>query len=337
MIQQAIAKAIEGISLDETEAMESMNEIMVGQATPAQIGAFLTAFRLKGETIDEITGFARVMRAKVTQIDCRAYPIVDTCGTGGDGKNTFNISTAAAFVAAAGGAFIAKHGGRASSSRAGSADVLTALGVNIETSPETISACIDEIGIGFMFAPLLHSAMRFASGPRREIGIRTVLNLLGPLTNPAGTTAQVMGVYSSGIVQTAAHVLKNLGTERAFVVHSNDGLDEITTTSTTQVAEVKDNKVMNYELAPENLGLPRASIEDLKGGEAADNAKIIRSILSGAQGPRRDIVLLNSAAALIAAGMASDFEEGITLAAKAIDSGAAQEKLVALIRMTNAS
>lgn len=337
MIQEAISKATEGTSLDETEAMEVMNEIMAGQATPAQIGAFLVAFRLKGETIEEVTGFARVMRAKATRIDCRSYPIVDTCGTGGDGKHTFNISTAAAFVAAAGGAFIAKHGGRASSSRAGSADVLTALGVNIETPPEKVSACIDEIGIGFMFAPLLHSAMRFASGPRREIGIRTVLNLLGPLTNPAGTTAQVMGVYNSGIVQTAAHVLNNLGTKRAFVVHSKDGLDEITTTSTTQVAEVKDGHVMTYELAPEEFGLAQASIRDLKGGEAAENAEIIRSILAGTKGPRRDIVLLNSAAALIAGGRASNFDDGIANAAEAIDSGAAQEKLVALIRMTNAS
>ena len=204
MIQQAIANAIEGISLTEAEAMEAMDGIMSGDATPAQIGAFLVAFRLKGETIDEVTGFARVMRARATRIECRSYPIVDTCGTGGDGKHTFNISTAAAFVAAAAGAFIAKHGGRAASSKAGSADVLTALGVNIETTPEKVSACIDGIGIGFMFAPALHSAMRFASGPRRELGVRTVLNLLGPLTNPAGTTAQVMGVYDGSVVRTAA-------------------------------------------------------------------------------------------------------------------------------------
>ncbi len=336
MIQQAIAGAIEGTSLTEAEAMEVMEGIMSGGATPAQIGAFLVAFRLKGETIEEVTGFARVMRAKATRIDCRAYPIVDTCGTGGDGKHTFNISTVAAFVAAAGGAFIAKHGGRAASSRAGSADVLTALGVNIETPPERVSACIDEIGIGFMFAPALHSAMRFASGPRREIGVRTVLNLLGPLTNPAGTTAQVMGVYDAGVVQTAAHVLNNLGAERAFVVHSTDGLDEITTTAPTHVAEVRDGRVSTYDIAPEDFGLPLASIEDLKGGEADENAEIVRSILAGEKGPRRDIVLLNSAAALIAGSRAGDFNEGIATAARAIDSGAAKEKLDALISMTNA-
>jgi len=335
MIQEAIAKAIEGTSLTEAEAVEVMNGIMSGDATPAQIGAFLVAFRLKGETIDEVTGFARVMREKATRIECRAYPIVDTCGTGGDGKHTFNISTAAAFVAAAAGAFIAKHGGRAASSKAGSADVLTALGVNIETPPERVSACIDEIGIGFMFAPLLHSAMRFAMGPRRELGVRTVLNLLGPLTNPAGTTAQVMGVYDGSVVQTAAHVLNNLGAERAFVVHSADGLDEITTTDSTHVAEVRDGAVRTYEVSPEDYGLSRSSIEDLKGGEADENAAMIRSVLAGEEGPRRNIVLLNAAAAIVAGGKADDFDEGIAAAARAIDTGAAREKLDALIRMTN--
>ena len=334
MIQAAIAKAIEGISLTEAEAVEVMNGIMSGDATPAQIGAFLVAFRLKGETIEEVTGFARVMRDRATRIDCRAYPIVDTCGTGGDGKHTFNISTAAAFVAAAAGASIAKHGGRAASSKAGSADVLTALGVQIETPPETVSACIDEIGIGFMFAPALHSAMRFASGPRRELGVRTVLNLLGPLTNPAGTTAQVMGVYDAGVVQTAAHVLNNLGAERAFVVHSADGLDEFTTTAPTHVAEARDGVVRTYDVAPEDFGLPRATIEDLKGGEAEENAEIILSVLGGASGPRRDIVLLNAAAAIVAGAAAEDFDEGIEKAARAIDTGAAREKLDALIRMT---
>lgn len=336
MIQQAISKAIEGNSLSEAEAMEAMESIMSGDATPAQIGAFLVAFRLKGETIEEVTGFARVMRARATRIECRAYPIVDTCGTGGDGKHTFNISTAAAFVAAAAGAFIAKHGGRAASSKAGSADVLTALGVDIETPPERVAACIDEIGIGFMFAPALHSAMRFASGPRRELSVRTVLNLLGPLTNPAGTTAQVMGVYDGSVVQTAAHVLNNLGAERAFVVHSADGLDEITTTDSTHVAEVRDGAVRTYEVAPEDYGLPRASVNDLKGGDADENAVIIRSLLEGEKGPRRDIVLLNAAAAIVAGSKAEDFNEGIASAARAIDSGAASEKLDALIRMTNA-
>ncbi len=335
MIRQAISKAIDGNALTEAEAMEVMERIMSGDATPAQIGALLVAFRLKGETIEEVTGFARVMRAKATRIACRAHPIVDTCGTGGDGKHTFNISTAAAFVAAACGTSIAKHGGRAASSRAGSADVLTALGVNIETPPERVAACIDEIGIGFMFAPALHRAMRFASGPRRELGVRTVLNLLGPLTNPAGTTAQVMGVYDGGVVRTAAHVLNNLGAERAFVIHSADGLDEFTTTATTRVAEVRNGTVRTYDVAPEDFGLPRSAIEELKGGEADENAAIIRSLLDGEKGPRRDIVLLNAAAAIVAGGRAEDFNEGIAEAARAIDSGAAKAKLDALIRMTN--
>lgn len=335
MIQEAIDRAVQGRSLTEQEAVDVMEDIMSGEATPAQIGAFLVAFRLKGETIDEVTGFARVMRDKATRITPQAYPLVDTCGTGGDGRNTFNISTVAAFVAAAGGAHIAKHGGRAASSRAGSADVLTALGVNIETPPDIITVCIDEIGIGFMFAPAMHAAMKYAAGPRRELGIRTVLNLLGPLTNPASTTAQVMGVYSDHVVETAAHVLNNLGAERAFVLHSRDGLDEIATTAPTHIAEVKDGQVSSYDITPEDVGLPRASLDDLKGGDADENAAIVRSILQGEQGPRRDIVLVNAGAAIVAGGKAEDFREGIDIAARAIDSGAAQGKLEALVEMTN--
>lgn len=335
MIQQAIDRAVQGKSLTEQEAVDVMEGIMSDEATPAQIGAFLVAFRLKGETIDEITGFARVMRDKATRVVCQSYPLVDTCGTGGDGRNTFNISTVAAFVAAAGGAFIAKHGGRAASSKTGSADVLTELGVNIETPPERIAACIDEIGIGFMFAALMHSAMRFAVGPRREIGIRTVFNLLGPLTNPAGTTAQVMGVYAENVVETAAHVLNNLGAERAFVLHSKDGLDEISTAAPTRIAEVKDGHVSTYDLNPEDFGLTRASLEDLRGGETDENAAIVRSILQGEQGPRRDIVLLNASAAIVAGGKAEDFREGIVVATRAIDSGSALAKLDALVEMTN--
>ena len=335
MIKQAIDGAVRGQSLTEHEAVDVMAGIMSGEATPAQIGAFLVAFRLKGETIEEVTGFTRVMRDKTTRVVCQSHPLVDTCGTGGDGKNTFNISTVAAFVAAAGGAFIAKHGGRAASSKTGSADVLTELGVNIDTSPEQIAACIDEIGIGFMFAANMHSAMRFAVGPRREIGVRTVFKLLGPLTNPAGTTAQVMGVYAENAVETAAHVLNNLGAERAFVLHSKDGMDEISTAAPTHIAEVKEGRVSIYDLDPESFGLTPASLEDLRGGEVDENAAIVRSILQGEQGPRRDIVLLNAAAALIAGGKAEDFHEGLLIAGKAIDSGTAQEKLEALAEMTN--
>ncbi len=335
MIQQAISTAMEGNSLTESEAMQVMSEIMEGSATSAQIGAFLVAFRLKGETIEEVTGFARVMRAKAIRIHSSRYPLVDTCGTGGDGKHTFNISTAAALVAAAGGACIAKHGGRASSSRTGSADVLTALGVNIENSPEQVSACIEEIGIGFMFAPLLHTAMRFASGPRREIGIRTVLNLLGPLTNPAGATAQVMGVYSPEVIQTAAHVLNNLGTKRAFVVHSSDGMDEITTTGVTHIAEVRAGQVVTYDIEGRDFDFPETSTDDLRGGDAQENAIIIKAILKGVRGPHRDIVVLNAAAALVAGEISDNWEDGLSVAIEAIDSGAAEQKLNALIRLTN--
>jgi anthranilate phosphoribosyltransferase len=335
MIQRAIEKAIRGGSLTEPEAVEVMDLIMSGEATPAQIGAFLVALRMKGETIEEITGFARVMRARATRIACRAYPLVDTCGTGGDGSNTFNISTVSAFVAAGAGATIAKHGNRAASSKAGSADLLVALGVNIEVPPERVAACIDEMGIGFLFAPLLHSAMRFAIGPRREIGVRTVFNMLGPLTNPAGATAQVMGVYAADLIEPVAHVLSNLGAERAFVVHSEDGLDEMTVTAPTRVAEVKNGSVSLYTVTPGAVGLPVSALASLRGGSIEENAAIARAVLQGEQGARRDVVLLNASAALVAAGRAADFREGIRMAARSIDSGAALGKLEALVKATN--
>lgn len=334
MIQRALEKVIARNSLTEQEAIDVMDIIMSGEATPAQIGALLIALRMKGEAIEEITGFARVMREKATRIECRSYPLVDTCGTGGDGGNTFNISTVSAFVAAGAGARIAKHGNRAASSKAGSADLLMALGVNIEITPDRVAACIDQVGIGFMFAPLLHQAMRFAIGPRREIGVRTVFNMLGPLTNPAGATAQVMGVYAADLVESTAHVLNNLGAEHAYVVHSEDGLDEFTVTAPTRVAEVKDRQVRTFSLSPDAVGLPTASLEALRGGEAEENAAIATAILQGETGPRRDVVVLNAGAAMVVGGRATDFREGIELAAQSIDSGAAMEKLEALKQAT---
>lgn len=334
IIQRALEKIIARMSLTEREAMEVMETIMSGEATPAQIGALLAALRMKGETIEEITGFARVMRDKATRIACRTYPLVDTCGTGGDGLNTFNISTVSSFVAAGAGAAIAKHGNRAASSRTGAADVLEALGVRIDIPPDRVAWCIDHVGIGFLFAPLLHQAMRFAIGPRREIGVRSVFNLLGPLTNPAGATAQVMGVYAAALVEPVAHVLNNLGAEHAYVVHSDDGLDEFTVTAPTQVAEVRAGRVRAFRIDPEAVGLPIASLEDLQGGDHKKNAAIVLAILQGETGPKRDVALLNAGAALVVAGRAVDLREGIALAARSIDSGAALGKLEALKKAT---
>lgn len=334
MIQRAIEKAIRHVSLSEQEAIGVMEVIMSGEATQAQIGAFLVALRMKGETIEEITGFARVMRAKATRILCTAYPLVDTCGTGGDGSNTFNISTISAFVAAGAGAIIAKHGNRAATSKAGSADLLMALGVTIDLPPERVGRCIDEVGIGFLFAPLLHTAMRFAIGPRREIGVRTVFNMLGPLTNPAGATAQLMGVYAGELVTPVAHVLNNLGVERAFVAHSDDGLDELTVTAPTQIAELRDGKVTTYTITPASVGLPEAKLDTLRGAGPEENAAIALAILRGEKGPRRDVVLLNAGATLVVANRAEDFRDGIRQAEQALDSGAAMAKVEALVKAT---
>lgn len=330
MIQRAIEKIVSFQDLTEQEAYGVMNAIMSDEATPAQISGLLIGLRMKGETIEEITGFARLMRTKATRIRCKARPLVDTCGTGGDGRNTFNISTVSALVAAGAGARIAKHGNRAASSKSGSADVLHALGVNIEASPERVAACIDRVGIGFLFAPLLHRAMGYAIGPRREIGVRTVFNVLGPLTNPAGATRQVMGVYAGSLVEPIAHVLNNLGAEHAFVVHSEDGLDELSISAPTQVAEVRDGAVSVYTLTPEDAGLPAAPLEAIQGGDSAVNAVMARAILDGDSGPPRDVVLLNAGAALVVAGIAADLREGVARAGQAIDSGAARAKLEAL-------
>lgn len=330
-IQEAIAKVIEGADLSRDEMADAMNQIMSGEATDAQIGAFLIALRVKGECVDEIAGAASVMREKATPIVTKHDVIVDTCGTGGDHSGTFNISTTAAFVAAGAGLCVAKHGNRAATSQSGSADVLSALGVNIEASPETVSRCLDDVGIGFLFAISLHGAMKYAIGPRREIGARTIFNALGPLSNPAGATRQVVGVYSAALIETLAGVLGTLGSERAFVVHGSDGLDEMTLTGLTRVSELKNGSVSTYDVSPGDFGLAQASTDALKGGDADYNAEITRSILNGEEGPRRDIVLLNAAAAIVAGDKARDLNEGVQVAAEVIDSGKALEKLEGLV------
>ena len=334
-MQKAIAKVIDGDDLRRDEMVDVMNQIMSGEATDAQIGAFLIALRLKGESVDEIAGAAAVMREKATPIATKHDVIVDTCGTGGDHSGTFNISTTAAFVAAGAGLCVAKHGNRAATSQSGSADVLMALGVNIEASPETVSQCLDEVGIGFLFAPALHGAMKYAIGPRREIGVRTIFNALGPLTNPAGARRQVIGVYSAALTETLAGVLATLGAERAYVVHGADGLDEMTLTGPTKVSELKDGSVSTYRVSPGEVGLGQARADALKGGDADSNAAITLSVLKGAEGPARDIVLLNAAAAIVAGDKASDLREGVQVAAEAIDSGRAMAKLEALIEASN--
>ena len=335
MIRETIQKVVDGENLTERETVNTMNEIMSGEATPAQVAAFITALRIKGETIEEITGAARVMREKSTKIHTKHPFAVDTCGTGGDGSHSFNISTTAAFVVVGTGIPVAKHGNRAASSQSGSADVLEALGVNIEIGPEQVGACIDDVGIGFLFAITLHGAMKYAIGPRREIGIRTIFNALGPLTNPAGAQAQVLGVYAPTLTEPLANVLKNLGSQHAFVVHGGDGLDEITTTTTTQVSELVDGKVNTYTLNPTELGIPTAQPSDLKGGTPEENAEMTLSVLRGEKGAKRDIVLLNAAAAIVAGGKAADIAAGLAAAAESIDSGRALEKLEGLKAKSN--
>jgi anthranilate phosphoribosyltransferase len=349
MIRKAIAKIVEGENLSEGEMIEVMNQIMSGECTPAQIGSFITALRMKGETVDEITGAARVMREHATpirvgrnvldmdrdDINIDRETILDVVGTGGDGTNTFNISTIVSIVVSACGVKVAKHGNRSVSSACGSADVLEKLGINLDVTPETVERCINGIGIGFLFAPALHSAMKYAIGPRREIGIRTIFNILGPLTNPAGADCQVMGVYRASLVEKLAGVLHRLGCRHGFVVHGSDGMDEMTLTGETLVAEVTPEGVRLSSITPEQVGLVRCSMDILKGGDATANAAIVHAILAGEQGPRRDIVLLNAAYALVAAGKAAAPAEGIALAAGAIDSGRAMEQLKRLVELTN--
>ena len=335
MIKEAIEKIVEGIGLSEPEMMEVMNIIMEGEATPAQIGAFITALRFKGETVDEVTGAARIMRRKATRINALSSVIVDTCGTGGDGMNTFNISTTSAFVVAAAGLTVAKHGNRAVSSGCGSADVLEALGVNIDAGPEIVEECIQQIGIGFLFAPRLHNAMKYAVGPRREIGIRTVFNMLGPLTNPAGATSQLIGVYDPRLTEMFAGVLKNLGTKRAFVVHGSDGLDEATVTGETRISELNDGLITTYNINSTDFFGETYNGQELLGGDASTNAEITKDVLTGKDGACREVILLNAALAIMAGGKAGSIQEGIDVAENCIDSGTAIKKLQALIELSN--
>jgi len=333
-VKEGIDQVISGKSLSQKEAEEMMRLIMDGEATPAQISAFLTGLRLKGETVDEITGFARAMRRKVTKIAAPKGMLVDTCGTGGDKSRSFNVSTAAAFVAAGAGVRVAKHGNRSVSSQCGSADVLAAAGVNIMAPVPLVEKTLADNGIAFLFAPLFHPAMKHALGPRREIGIRTVFNILGPLSNPAGAQAQVIGVYDADLTETMAKVLGELGSKAAWVVHGLDGLDEITLTAKTKVSALKDGKVETFYIDPVALGLVPCEAKDLLGGTAVENAAVLREVLGGAKGPIRDVVLLNAAAVLVVAGVAKDLKEGLAKAAKSVDSKAALRKLDGLVKMT---
>lgn len=334
-VQEVIGKLVERRNLTEAEAEEAMKCIMSGGATQAQIGSFLTALRMKGETVEEITAFARVMREFAARISPKVDDVlVDTCGTGGDKIKTFNISTTAMFVAAGAGVCIAKHGNRSVTSRAGSADVVEAVGVRIDLPPEEVERCIEDVGIGFMFAPRFHAAMKHAIGPRREMGIRTVFNILGPLTNPASAQAQVMGVFDAGLTEKLAQVLGKLGCERAMVVHGVEGLDEISTLGGTKISELVDGKVRTYTIFPEEFGLERANPETIAGKELGENVRMMLSVLKGERGPRRDIVLLNAAAAIVVGGKADGLREGISIAGKSIDSGHAYEKLVQLVEAT---
>ncbi|PZN13221.1 MAG: anthranilate phosphoribosyltransferase [Bacillota bacterium] len=334
MLKDALERVLAGGNLTAEEAERAMDAIMSGEATPAQVAGYLIALRMKGETPAEIAGSARAMRRHATRVVTRRQGVVDTCGTGGDGSHTFNISTLAAIVVAAAGAPVAKHGNRSVSSRCGSADVLEALGVRLDLEPDDLGRCLDEIGLVFLFAPRLHGAMRHAAGPRRELGVRTIFNLLGPLTNPVGARYQLLGVYAPELVEPIARVLAELGVERALVVHGQPGLDEISVCGPTLVARVEGGDIRLQRVEPADVGLPVYPVEALAGGDASENAAIARRILAGERGPRRDAVLLNAAGALLAAGLAGDLREGMDIAARCIDSGAAGEKLEELVRLT---
>ena len=329
-MKNIIRKAADRESLSEAEAHEAMGLVMDGQATPAQIAALITALRMKGETVEEIAGFARAMRERAARITPNAEILIDVVGTGGDRLSTFNISTTTAFVVAAAGGYVAKHGNRAVSRLSGAADVLEALGVQIQVPPDVVRAAIEDIGIGFMFAPIYHAAMKHAVGPRKEIGIRTVFNILGPLTNPANAAYLVVGTYDPGLTELMARVLGEMGARRAFVVHGMDGIDEISTVGPTRVSELRAGGMRTYTITPDDLGLPRAEPGQITGGRPEENAAITTAVLRGEPGPRQDIVLANAAAALVAAEIADDWADGVALARRAIASGAAYEKLEAL-------
>lgn len=327
MIKGLLEKIVQKQNLTEEEAEIAMGEIMGGEATPAQIASFLTGLRMKGETVEEITGCAKGMRKKALKINPRVNSLIDTCGTGGDGAGTFNISTAVAIVGASAGLGVAKHGNRAVSSRCGSADVLEALGIKVDLAPQEVETSIEKVGIGFLFAPNFHQAMKYAAVPRRELGLRTIFNILGPLTNPASPQGQVLGVYNPDLTELMAKALGNLGAKRAYVVHGYPGLDEISLVGETKISELKDDIVRTFYLNPEDLGLSKVNMEDLRGGEALENAQLIVNLLQGNKGPARDIVLLNSAAALVVGGKAESLEDGIKIAADTIDAGSAYDKL----------
>ncbi|MCE5313020.1 MAG: anthranilate phosphoribosyltransferase [Nitrospiraceae bacterium] len=334
MLKQAIHMVVQNISLSEAEMAECMTEIMEGRATDAQTGSFLTALAIKGETVDEITGAARIMRDKATRINAPEN-VIDTCGTGGDMAGTFNISTTAAIVVSACGVPVAKHGNRSVSSKSGSADLLEALGIKIDLHPEKVEKCLIETGFGFLFAPLFHPAMKFAINPRREIGIRTIFNILGPLTNPAGARRQMMGVFTGKLTETLAKVLGNLGAVDAMVVHGEDGLDEITISDGTRVSRFRSGRAETYYLSPEDFGFKRSPAETIQGSGSDENAGITLSILKGEKGPKRDIVVINSAAALMVAGAAKDNFEAAAMASEAIDSGRAHTKLQQIRKVTS--
>lgn len=336
-IQQAIQQVIDRQNLSEEDMTSVMNEIMSGEATDAQIGSFITALRMKGETVEEITGAVRVMRDKATPIDTGVDTdtggiVVDTCGTGGDGSGTFNVSTTTAFVVAGAGLKVAKHGNRSVSSNCGSADVLEALGVRLDLTPDQVGQCIREVGIGFLFAPMLHGAMKYAIGPRQQIGVRTIFNILGPLTNPAGANVQLIGVFAAALTQPLAEVLGKLGSKRALVVHGEGNLDELTVTGTNRVSDLHNGKVTTYMIQPEDVGLNRATLDDLTGGkDAEESATQLRSILEGEKGAKREMVLFNGGGALLAAGVVDSIATGVKEAAAVIDSGKALEKLDRLV------
>ena len=333
MIQDAIQAVVEGQNLSVEQAAAAMDEIMSGEATPSQFGAFVTALRMKGETVDEIVGMARVMRDKSMRVEANGR-VVDTCGTGGDNSGSFNISTTAAFVVAGAGEKVAKHGNRSMSGSTGSADVLEALGVKIDLTPESVARCIEEVGFGFMFAQGFHPSMRFAAGPRREIGIRTVFNILGPLTNPANASRQLIGAADSSIAERMAHVLGQLGSEKALVVHGSDGMDELTITGPSTVWQLENGQVSTYEVTPGELGLTLSDADSIRVEGPEDSARIARSVLAGDPGAHRDVVLMNAAAALVAAGRSDTLAAGVELATDSIDTGEAQSRLNALVALS---
>lgn len=335
-IKTAIKKVVGSGDLSEREMYSVFTDIMTGRAESSQIGAFITALRMKGETVDEVTGAAKAMRQKSLKIKFAAKDmILDTCGTGGSGLGVFNVSTACGFVLAACGVRVAKHGNSAVTSSCGSADVLKALGVKLDVSPTIVKKCIQKINIGFLYAPLFHKAMKYAAGARKEIGIRTIFNVLGPLTNPVGAGRQVLGVYKKELTETLANVLKKLGTKHAYVVHGMDALDEVTITARTRVTELHKGKIRSFYLSPRTFGFKKASINSVTGGSSKQNAKIIKDVLNGKTGPKRDMILMNSSVALMAADKAKNFKNGVEIAAEAVDTGRAMEKLEALIEITN--